>query len=175
MYIIRFQGNVLKHKMDLFEFRRKSKGWQNDPPAYIHSRILFGPGIYVDEDFVKQHNITHVINCANDIDCPAWFRTKHPSKYKCLYAVDSLEANILEWYPKFEKTMHEFLREEKSQNIYVHCQCGINRSGYLCLLFACKRLNMEFDSAFRQILNQRPCALTNPKYREQVYRFSERK
>jgi hypothetical protein len=175
MRAIRFQGGVIRTTMDLMVFRRRSKGWQNDPPAYIHSRILFGPGIYIDKDFVREHNITHVINCAYDTECPMWFRSEHPFKYKCLNAVDTLEANILDWYATFEKTMLEFLREEGSKNIYVHCQCGVNRSGYLCLAFACKKLNMEFDSAFRQILNQRPCALTNPKYREQVYRFSERK
>lgn len=172
MHIIRFQGNTLSHTMDITGFRRKSKGWEQDPPAYIHSRILFGSGMALTKEFVRKHNITHVINCASDEDSPEWFKTTFPSNYKCLNAVDSLNANILDWYIEFEKTIHSFLREENSQNVYVHCQCGINRSGYLCLAFMCKRLNTDYNTGVKTILSQRPCALTNSTYKLQVYGFS---
>jgi protein-tyrosine phosphatase len=161
--------------MNLIGFRRRSKGWEKDPPAYIHSRILFGPGMYLDEAFVKLHGITHVINCAFDTDSPQWFRSQNPTKYKCLNSVDSLNVNILDWYSEFEKTLHAFLREEGSKNVYIHCQCGINRSGFLVLAFMCKRLNIDFNTAIKTILDQRPCALSNPTYMQQVYRFSEQK
>jgi Dual specificity phosphatase, catalytic domain len=175
MKAIRFQGNVLRHTMDVSRFRRNSKGWEQDPPAYVHSRILFGSGPALTPEFVKQHNITHVINCAFNIDSPSWFQEQFPSNYKCLNAVDSPMANILDWYIDFERTMHEFLRSDGSGNVYVHCQCGMNRSGFLVLAFACRRLNMTFDRAVVNILSQRPCALTNPVYFQQVYRFSEEK
>ena len=172
MRVFRFQGNILRHTMDMTTFRRKSKGWQQDPPAYIHSRILFGAGMSITEEFVKTHNITHVINCAFDEDSPSWFKSKYPSKYKYLDANDSLDVNILDWYDEFEKTIHTFLREEKSKNVYVHCQCGVNRSGFLCLAFMCKRLGISYSDGVKIILKQRPCALTNPVFKNQVYEFS---
>lgn len=175
MRTIRFHGNSLKHTMQFDDFRRRSKGWEQDPPAYIHSRILFGSGMALTPEFAEKHKISHVINCAFDQDSPTWFSSSNPTKYKCLGAVDSVNANIIEWYPDFERTMHEFLREEGSRNVYVHCQCGINRSGFLCVAFMCKRMNMDFNTAANTILRQRPCALTNPAYRIQVYRFSEQK
>lgn len=175
MRAIRFQGNTFKYIMDVRGSKRNTKGWQNDPPAYIHPRILFGSGFILTPDFVKKHNITHVINCAFDIDCPAWFQTEFPSNYKCLNAEDDIKVNILDWYPEFERTMHSFLREEGSKNVYVHCQCGINRSGFLCLAFMCNRLSIDFNTAVKSILSQRPCALTNPSFFEIVYGFSGKK
>ena len=175
MHVIRFQQGRLFHTMDISTFRRRSRGWQADPVAYIHSRILFGAGSFITPEFIKKHNISHVINCAFEQDSPDWFKSTFPSKYKCLNAVDSLDANILDWYIEFEKTIHAFLREEGSKNIYVHCQCGINRSGYLCLAFMCKRFNLDFFGSIKNILMQRPCALTNPEYRNQVYSFSQAK
>jgi hypothetical protein len=175
MRAIRFNSGVLNYTMDLIGFRRKSKGWETDPPAYIHSRILFGHGFALTPEFANQHKITHVINCAFDINSPPWFREKYPTKYKCLNAIDSLDANIITWYAEFEKTLHAFLREEGSKNVYIHCQCGINRSGFLSLAFMCKRLGIDFKTGIRTILTQRPSALTNTTYKEQVYRFSEQK
>ena len=175
MKAIRFQGNALRHTMDVSRFRRNSKGWEKDPPAYIHSRILFSSGPALTPEFAKKHNITHVINCAFDTDSPSWFSSSFPFNYKCLNAVDNPTANILDWYNTFERTMHEFLRSDGAKNVYVHCQCGMNRSGFLVLAFACRRLNMGFNQAIEIILSQRPCALTNPSYLQQVYRFSEQK
>jgi hypothetical protein len=175
MRLIRFQGNTLRHTMDVSGFRRRSKGWEKDPVAYIHSRILFGPGSYITDEFLTTHNITHVINCAFEQDSPSWFKMAYPENYKCLNSPDSLDANILDWYVEFEKTIHAFLRDKNSRNIYVHCQCGINRSGFLCLAFMCKRLSIDFFTGVKTILTQRPCALTNPQYKRQVYEFSEQK
>jgi protein-tyrosine phosphatase len=157
--------------LNMETFRRRSKGWQNDAPAYIHPRILFGAGIFITPEFVAKHKITHVINCASESDSPAWFRTKFPTKYSELNAIDSLDTNILHWYPKFEAVLHSFLSENSSQNIYVHCQCGINRSGFLALLFVCKKFNYSFKLATDSILKQRPCALTNSTYKEQVIEY----
>ena len=159
---------ALNNMDDWSSFRRMSVGWMNDRPAYIHPRILFGPGIFLDEAFVKQHNITHVVNCAFVEDCPAWFRKRYPNQYVTLGAPDDINANILEWYPAFEAAIQRFLKSSDCQNIYIHCQCGINRSGFLSVLFACKKLGYEYNEVIKSVLSQRPCALTNPTYKQQV-------
>jgi protein-tyrosine phosphatase len=146
----------------------RARGWQNEPPAKIHTNILFGPGMYLSPGFVQMHNITHVVNCAFDKDSPLWFRTKYPKQYECLEALDSMDENIMKWYPKFEQTMNTFLRSENVGNIYIHCQCGINRSGFLALVFVCKKFGYPMDLMTTAILKQRPCALTNPEYKRQV-------
>jgi protein-tyrosine phosphatase len=89
----------------------------------------------------------------------------------CLEALDSHEEDIRKWYPKFEETINGYLRDSDLGNIYIHCQCGINRSGFLALLFVCKKFNYSFKLATDSILKQRPCALTNSTYKEQVIEY----
>jgi hypothetical protein len=144
--------------------------YMKDPPAFFHPRILVGPGCFLNPYFAQKHDITHVINCAFDEDSPSWWRNHNPSKYKVLNAIDSVRTNILNWYPEFEKTMHEFLREGTGV-VYVHCQAGMNRSGSLALAYTCKNLDMKFDELVASVKRQRPCILQNPVFMNQVKEF----
>lgn len=147
-----------------------SPQFMKDPPAFFHPRILVGPGAFLTQYFAQKHDITHVINCAFDEDSPMWWRTLRPTKYKVLNAIDSAKANILDWYPTFESTMHEFLREGTGV-VYVHCQAGMNRSGSLALAYTCKNLGMGFDDLVASVRKQRPCILQNPVFMNQVKEF----
>ena len=151
--------------------RRRSVGWRNDPPAKIYTNIMFAAGEQLTERFALKHNITHVINCAFDQDSPEWFRTSSPHKYHCLNAVDSLDVDITHKFAEFEKVMDEFIREPDSGTVFVHCQCGINRSGFLALLYGCKKFGYSYDDMVKSILKQRPCALTNPVFKHQCFHF----
>ncbi len=152
-------------------YRRFSLGWERDRIAKVHPCIMFGPGKTLTSEFAIKNNITHVINCAFDEHCPSWFKNSNADKYLCLNAVDNVQSNILQWYPLFESTMDKYLKDPTSKTIYVHCQCGINRSGFLVLIYICKKFKYSFEIAVKTILSQRPCALTNPSYMEQSKRY----
>ena len=152
-------------------YRVNSRGWQVDPPARVHTAMMFGAGFTLTPQFALKNNITHVINCAYDEDSPAWFRTVHPDRYVCLKANDAIDQNILNWYPAFESFMNKFFQDPECKVIYVHCQCGINRSGFLSLLYIIKKFGYDYDTAVRAILRQRPCALTNPSFEKQVINY----
>jgi protein-tyrosine phosphatase len=157
---------------DCFRFYRQfTKGWQRDPPAKIHTNILFGSGKDLTPEFVQQHSITHVINCAFDEHSPIWFRNTFPANYHCIQAIDSNDVDITKWFPEFENCMNDFLQDSSVKTIYVHCQCGINRSGYLCLLYGCKKFHYTFDMMALTILYQRPCSLVNPSFRLQCFEY----
>lgn len=156
---------------EYYSYRRNSKGWEYDPPARIYTNIMFGSGQQLTKQFVEKHNITHVINCAHDQDSPEWFRNAFPLKYWSLGAQDSLTVNITEWFYEFEMVMNEFIRDPTSKMIFVHCQCGINRSGFLALLYGCKKFGYTFDEMVKTILVQRPCALTNSAFKEQCINY----
>ena len=147
-----------------------SPQFMKDPPAFFHPRILVGPGAFLSPYFAQKHEITHVINCAFDNDSPSWWRERNPAKYTVLHATDSLQTNILDWYPRFESTMKEFLRQGTGV-VYVHCQAGMNRSGFLALAYTCKNLGMEFDPLVASVKKQRPCILQNPVFMNQVKEF----
>lgn len=140
------------------------------PPAWFHTRILVGAGSFLRPSFVHRHKITHVINCAFQEDSPLWFREVNPNRYACLEATDTIESNLYTWFPKFEETMHRFLREGNG-TVYVHCQAGINRSAFLTLLYVIKNFNIDPVAAVESTRKQRPCMFTNPAFRRQVEEF----
>ena len=141
-----------------------------EPPAYFHTRILVGPGSFLTPHFAKRHNITHVINCAFDGECPIWWKIGHPDKYVCLNAIDSPFHNILNWYPEFESTMRAFLREGNGV-VYVHCQAGMNRSASLALAYVAKNFHQSVDVVKVLTLRQRPCMFQNTVFMNQVNEF----
>jgi hypothetical protein len=140
------------------------------PPAWFYNRVLVGAGPMLTPSFVRKYGITHVINCAHPMDSPAWFRTAFPDKYACIGADDSLIVNILHWYPQFEATLRAFLRDGTG-NVFVHCQAGINRSGFLALAYVCQHFNIEFEEAFYNARKQRPILFQNPAFMRQVRNF----
>jgi len=152
-------------------YRRLSKGWQSDPIARLHPCILFGPGKALTREFVQKKNITHVVNCAFDENSPEWFRKEFPDNYHCLNAVDNEKVNILQWYTEFESIMDKYLRATDSKVVYVHCQCGMNRSGFLLLTYMCNRFKYSVEGMIKEILIQRPCALANPVFMKQVIQY----
>lgn len=140
------------------------------PPAWFYSRILVGPGAILTPSFAAQYRITHVINCAMEEYSPWWFRKRHPTRYRVLNAIDSLDVNILKWYPRFEAALYQFLLESNGV-VYVHCQAGMNRSGFLTLAYVTKNFGVDFDALVRAAKQQRPCVLSNPVFMNQVREF----
>ena len=166
------QDTILKINLDpLTVFRGQSKGFQNDPPARLHPNIMFGAGVMLTDGFIQKHKITHIINCAFPQDCPEWVQKNFEDKYVCLQAIDSLEADITKWYPMFAFFMDQFLKDNKCEMIYVHCQAGINRSGFLTLLYCCDKFEYAFIPTCKSIVKQRPCALRNYVFFQQVRKY----
>jgi protein-tyrosine phosphatase len=151
--------------------RYGTQGYKYDPPAYFHPCILVGAGEFLTPGFLDKHGITHVINCAFDEYSPIWFREKYPDNYICLEAYDTEDTNILDWYPKFKEYMTKYLHDLDSETIYVHCQMGINRSGFLALAFVCKELGYPINIVEYSVIKQRPCILQNTSFRKQIYEF----
>jgi hypothetical protein len=142
------------------------------PPAWFSTRILVGPGEMLTRRFVRENRITHVINCAQDIFCPDWWKEQYPEKYVVLNAIDSLQQNILRWYPQFEYSLRTFLRQGPLDGvIYVHCHAGMNRSASLALAYVCKNYDLPFEPVVAAVRRQRPCILQNPVFMTQVKEF----
>ena len=146
--------------------------YMQQPPAWFSTRILVGPGEMLTPRFVRDNRITHVINCAQDIFCPDWWKLRYPDKYVVLNAIDSHQHNILDWYPPFEYHLRKFLRDGPLDGVvYVHCQAGMNRSASLALAYVCKNYDLPFDPVVAAVRRQRPCILQNPVFIRQVKEF----
>jgi hypothetical protein len=139
-------------------------------PAWFYSRILVGAGPMVNPRFIQKYGITHVINCADETACPEWFPRLNPSQYKCMNARDSPFVNILDWYSEFEATLHAFLKQG-SGTIFIHCQCGINRSAFLALTYVCKNFGLPMEAVIQSTKRQRPVMFQNTIFMTQVNTF----
>ena len=140
------------------------------PPAWFSSRILVGPGERLTPTFARINHITHVINCAQDPFCPDWWKRLYPARYAVINAIDSLEHNILDWYPLFEDVLRRFLRDGNGV-VYVHCHAGMNRSASLALAYVCKNYSLPLDPVVVAVRRQRPCILQNQVFMNQVQGF----
>lgn len=143
----------------------------SEPPAWFYSRILVGAGEMLTPSFLRKHNITHVINCAFPEHSPAWFRKVCPTRYACLNALDTVDVNILDWYPAFEETLSAFLRDGEG-TVFIHCQCGINRSAFLALTYVVQKYGLPYDLMLATLKRNRPCMFTNPVFRKQTKEFT---
>lgn len=153
------------------KYRRNSKGWKLDPLAKVHPRIIVGSANNVDLYTIATHDITHVVNCAEDWVSSKWFKNEFPDKIVSIGALDHRTEDITKWYPLFESSMNMFLADPDCKTIYVHCECGINRSGFLTLIYVCLKFGYNIETVVKSMLIQRPCMFTNQQYQTQVIEY----
>lgn len=153
------------------KYRRNSKGWKADSLVMIHPRIILGSYETVDLYTITSHNITHVVNCAEDNWGSKWFKDKWPDRYACINAIDDEKEDITRWYSDFEKVMNTFLLDKDCKIVYVHCQCGINRSAFLLLMYVCIKFGFSVETTAKNMLIQRPCCFMNKSFRTQAVEY----
>jgi protein-tyrosine phosphatase len=65
--------------------------------------------------------------------------------------------------------MLDIFLEEGEGNVYVHCQAGINRSGFLVMAYLVFEKKFQAETLEKTIIKKRPCALTNTSFRNEIY------
>lgn len=153
------------------KYSKNSKGWDKDNLAKLHSKIYLGSCLDVTEYNFERYNISHVINCAHEYHSPVWFKDQYSERYACIDAEDTKDVNITDWFPLFKFNMDRFLADKECTGIYVHCQAGINRSAFLILTYMCLKFGFTLPAMVKAITIQRPCALQNLAFRNQVTEY----
>jgi hypothetical protein len=153
----------------LNKYRSQSRGYNLDAPAVVFPRVLLGPACYIGSVFMSLHNITHIINCAEDEVCPDSIKRYLGKKYVCIGAIDHPAYPILDHcYGLFSQTMDAFLRDPQCKNIYIHCHAGINRSACLILAYIHKTFRISLNMLVDTVARQRPCILSNKGFQKQL-------
>lgn len=156
----------------LGKYRSKSRGYNIDRHALVYPRVILGPACYINPIFIHLHNITHIINCAEDEVCPKWAKRWVGKNYACMRAIDSPGYEIIEnCYEFFSRVMDAFLRDPACGNVYIHCQAGINRSACLIIAYIHDRFRVPLDMVVDITAKQRPCILTNTGFQKQLLEF----
>lgn len=159
-----FSTPVMEFENEIRRARIFSMGYERDPICNPFPRLFVGDGKRLSKSFLKSLNVTHVVNCATNDACPLYIPSK---QYACIHAIDGTEP-IMKWYPKFKHVLDAFLTDPMCQNIYIHCQCGINRSVALTLAYVVRTYNVPVKTCFKKMLAQRPCILTNPSFLKDI-------
>ena len=139
---------------------------EDDPMNYIIDNIYLGDSeAAADEEYLKQYNITTVVNCAEEI----------PSNYKDIKVLeiklyDAIEQNL---FPKFE-VAYKFIKKNSEHNILIHCAAGMSRSASLVAFYIMKERGWDYDTIYYFMKERRPVVDPNWGFAEQLRDYYDR-
>jgi protein-tyrosine phosphatase len=156
LLIMLFGGLLLNLSNKLFKLKDNNN---SEDYHKIIENIYIGNIISAqNKDFIKNNNISIIINCSNDI--PNYFILDNSIQYYRLPIDDSLETydiNLMsELLPKYVKIIDDAIKENK--NILVHCYAGRQRSACLVTAYLLYKYNYNLSDAYKIILEKRPQA-----------------
>ena len=138
----------------------------SNPIDHIIDNIYLGDFRTADNlDILKQHKITHIINCAFNLP------NKFPEQitYKRLELRDEPNQPIIE---KLEEA-YQFIKENKDKNIFVHCVFGKSRSASVVIYYIMKEKKINFKEAKEFVKNIRKLVEPNSGFEMELNRYYE--
>lgn len=130
---------------------------------------LGGDAVARDKDILKQHGITHILNCVGFV-CPEYFKADFV--YRTLWLQDSPSEDITSiLYDVFD--YFEDVRE-KGGRVFVHCCQGVSRSTSLVIAYLMWREGQSFDDAFQYVKAARGIADPNMGFACQLLQCQKR-
>jgi protein-tyrosine phosphatase len=141
---------------------------RGDPINYIIDNIYLGDVKGAkDEKLLKSYNITHVVNCADD----------HTSRYKDLKHIQlkMKDSSSQKLFPLLEEG-YEYIKENSKgdNNIFVHCQAGMSRSGAMVIFYVMKAKGWDFETSYAYVKEKRSVVKPNHGFRKQLQEYSDK-
>lgn len=131
--------------------------------------FLGGDAVARDKDILKQHGITHILNCVGFV-CPEYFKANFV--YRTLWLQDSPSEDITSiLYDVFD--YFEDVREQNGK-VFVHCCQGVSRSTSLVIAYRMWREGQSFDDAFQYVKAARGIADPNMGFACQLLQCQKR-
>jgi len=108
-----------------------------------------------DEDLLKQHGITHIINCAGTV-----IENFHEDsfKYLKLYLYDAKTEDLGCLFYEIIAFIDE--ARQAGGKCFVHCHQGVSRSCTSCIAYLIAKHGLTYDDAFAKVQTAR--AICNP-------------
>ena len=105
-------------------------------------------------------NISCILVCGNELECV------FPNKFKYfkIDLNDYIESSIL---PYIDKCI-QFINENKSEKIFVHCNAGVSRSPSIIIAYLIKSFNYTFNEAYNFVKNKRSIIKPNDKFMKEL-------
>ena len=121
-----------------------------------------------NEDYLKENNITAVVNCAIEL-----YSDFKDLKFLELRLDDSLEQKL---FPKLE-IGYKFIKinsKNPDNNILIHCASGMSRSASLVVLYMMKEKGWDYDTCYKYMKERRPIVDPNPGFVEQLKEYYDK-
>ena len=138
----------------------------DDPMNYIIDNIYLGDSVAAaDEDYLKDHNISAVVNCAEDLT----------SNYKDLKFIElNLFDNELQsLFPKFD-VAYKFIKLHSQANILIHCVVGMSRSASLVVFYLMKEKGWDYDTCLAYMKERRPIVCPNEGFEKKLKKYYDK-
>nr|GEY00061.1 protein-tyrosine-phosphatase MKP1 [Tanacetum cinerariifolium] len=174
-------NNVERLKLDLSEIQRvpdrngalvkrdRIASFDKKCSKVAEHIFLGGDSVAKDKDILKQHKITHVLNCVGFV-CPEYFKGNFV--YRTLWLQDSPSEDITSiLYDVFD--YFEDVREQGGR-VFVHCCQGVSRSTSLVIAYRMWREGQSFDDAFQFVKAARAIADPNMGFACQLLQCQKR-
>ena len=116
-----------------------------------------------DLPLLKEKKITAIINCAYNLP------SKFPKEitYLNLKLADEKDVDII---PALENA-YNFIKEDSSRLILVHCVHGASRSGSTVIFYLMKEKKWDFDTCFNFIKEKRNVIKPNEGFKKQLINY----
>lgn len=121
---------------------------------------------------ISDLKITHILNITSE--CGNVHEDKG-IKYMKVSIADEDDKSI---HPHFENAyqfIDETLRQDKNNNILVHCAMGKSRSATMIIMYIMKRFSWSFDKAFAFVKRKREIIEPNDGFVDQLKDFEKNK
>ena len=139
----------------------------DDPMNYIIDNIyLGGRDAARDIEYLKQYNITTVINCAEEIES-----IYEDIKFLEIKLYDDEDRQKL--FPKFD-VAYKFIKKNPDNNILIHCAMGVSRSASLVVFYIMKEKGWDYDYTISYIRERRPSVEPNPYFVAKIKEYFEK-
>lgn len=112
--------------------------------------------------WLKQHNISHIVNCAKE------HKEYFPGDFVYLSLnLDDSEEQVI--YHVLEQSF-QFIKDalDKGGSVLVHCHAGISRSSSVLIYYLMKATNNEYDRMYFYVKSRRPQVDPNPGFIKQL-------
>ena len=132
----------------------------DDNMNYIIDNIYLGNSEAANnEEYLKEYNISTVINCAEDLTS-----VYKELKFMELNLYGIYEQNL---FPKFD-IAYKYIKLHSKNNILIHCVVGMSRSASLVIFYMMKEKGWDYDTCYKYVKERRPIVEPNVGFEAQL-------
>lgn len=128
-----------------------------------------------DDFFLKKNNITHILNCANELkpNKETYISNNLKGYYK-INLIDKPEAkHASDYIIEGASKIHSWL--EKGHIVHVHCAAGVSRSASVVIAYLIIYKNLKFGEAYAYVKDKRDIIEPNEGFKKILHNIGKHK